>query len=149
MRAIFRRQSVLGGLLLVAFGVFGLVLGASLDMGTARRMGPGFFPRVLSWLLIALGGLIGVQGAMASGGETASRVAWRPLILVTTAVVTFQVLIDRAGLVAATAAVVILGAVAGRGARPAEVGALAVILAVCVAVLFVSVLNLPLPLWGR
>jgi hypothetical protein len=39
-----------------------------------------------------------------------------PLILVTTAVVTFQVLIDRAGLVAATAAVVILGG-AARG-RP-------------------------------
>jgi hypothetical protein len=149
MRNVLRRQNVLGGLLLVAFGVFGLVLGASLDMGTARRMGPGFFPRVLSWLLIALGVLIGVKGAMASGGETASRVAWRPLMLVTTAVVTFQLLIDWAGLVAATAAVVVLGAIAGRDARPVEVGALAVIMAIGVAVLFVYVLNLPLPLWGR
>lgn len=149
MLIVLRRQNVLGGLLLVAFGVFGLVLGASLDMGTARRMGPGFFPRVLSWLLIALGGLIGVQGVMASGGETASRVAWRPLMLVTTAVVTFQLLIDWAGLVAATAAVVVLGAIAGRDARPVEVGALAAIMAICVALVFVHVLNLPLPLWGR
>jgi hypothetical protein len=149
MLHILRRQDVLGGLLLVLFGVLGLALGTSLDMGTARRMGAGFFPRVLSWLLIAIGGLIGVQGAMASDGETASRVTWRPLVLVTIAVVAFQLLIDRLGLIVATASVVAVGAFAGRDARPAEVAALAVIMAACVAVLFVHVLNLPLPLWGR
>src|SRR5512139_668362 len=143
MVRVFQRQNVLGGVLLVAFGVLGLVLGASLDMGTARRMGPGFFPRILSWLLIAIGGAVAAQGALGSDGETATRIAWRPLVLVTTAVVAFQVLIDRTGLVAATAAVVVLGAVAGRGARPLEVGALAVIMAICTAVLFVHVLNLP------
>jgi hypothetical protein len=149
MRNLFRRQNVLGGALLVAFGVLGLVLGASLDMGTPLRMGPGFFPRTLSWLLVALGGVIAAQGIVALDAETATRVVWRPLVLITTAVVAFQLLIDRAGLMAATAAVVVLGAVAGRDARPAEVGALAVIMAICTAVLFVHVLNLPLPLWGR
>jgi uncharacterized membrane protein len=149
MLHILRRQDVLGGLLLVVFGILGLALGTSLDMGTARRMGPGFFPRILSWLLIAIGGVIGAQGVMASGGETASRVTWRPLLLITIAVVAFQLLIDRLGLLAATASVVALGAFAGRDARPAEVAMLAVSLAVCVAVLFVYVLNLPLPLWGR
>lgn len=149
MRTVFRRQNVLGGLLLVAFGVLGLALGASLDMGTARRMGPGFFPRILSWMLIALGGGIAAHGAMVSDAPTATRVAWRPLVLITAAVVAFQLLIDRTGLIAATAAVVGLGAVAGRDARAAEVAALALIMAVCVALLFVYVLNLPLPLWGR
>jgi len=149
MAHFLQRQNVLGGLLLVAFGALGLVLGASLDMGTARRMGPGFFPRVLSWLLIAIGGAIAAQGAVASDGETATRITWRPLVLITIAVVAFQFLIDRAGLIAATAAVVGLGAVAGRDARATEVAALALIMAVCVAVLFVYVLNLPLPLWGR
>src|SRR5512139_656105 len=129
MVRVFQRQNVLGGVLLVAFGVLGLVLGASLDMGTARRMGPGFFPRVLSWLLIAIGGAIAAQGAVASHGETATRITWRPLVLITIAVMAFQFLIDRAGLIAATAAVVSLGAVAGRDARPTEVGILAVIMA--------------------
>jgi hypothetical protein len=149
MPRVLQRQNVLGGLLLVIFGVLGLVLGASLDVGTARRMGPGFFPRVLSWLLIALGGGIAAQGAVASDAATATCIGWRPLALITTAVVAFQVLIDRAGLIAATAAVVGLGAVAGRDARATEVAALAVIMAVCVALLFVYALNLPLPLWGR
>jgi hypothetical protein len=146
---IFRRQNVLGGLLLVAFGILGLLLGTSLDLGTAHRMGPGFFPRVLSWLLIAIGGTLAAQGAMASGGETVTRITWRPLVLVTIAVLAFQLLIDRVGLIAATAAVVGVGAVAGRDARPIEVATLAVIMAACTAVLFVYVLNLPLPLWGR
>ncbi len=149
MARILQRQNVLGGLLLVAFGVLGLILGASLAMGTARRMGPGFFPRILSWSLIAIGGAIAAQGAVASDGETATRVTWRPLVLITIAVVAFQFLIDRVGLIAATVAVVGLGAVAGRDARPTEVGALAAIMAAGVAVLFVYVLNLPLPLWGR
>jgi len=149
MLNVLRRQDVLGGLLLVAFGVLGLVLGASLDMGSARRMGPGFFPGILSWLLIAIGGAIAAQGALASNGETVTRITWRPLVLITIAVMAFQFLIDRVGLIAATAAAVGLGAVAGRDARPAEVAALAVMMAVCVAVLFVYVLNLPLPLWGR
>lgn len=149
MRTVLRRQDVLGGLLLVAFGVLGLVLGASLDMGTPLRMGPGFFPRMLSWLLVALGGVIAAGGVVAADAGTATRIVWRPLVLITVAVVAFQILIDRTGLVAATVAVVVLGAVGGRDARPAEVGALAVIMAICTAVLFVHVLNLPLPLWGR
>jgi hypothetical protein len=149
MLHILRRQDVLGGLLLAVFGILGLAFGASLDMGTARRMGPGFFPKLLSWLLIAIGALIGAQGALAPGGEAASRVTWRPLVLITMAVLAFQLLIDRLGLIVATAAVVALGAVGGRDARPVEVGVLAVILAACTAVLFVYVLNLPLPLWGR
>ena len=149
MRNVLRRQNVLGGLLLVAFGVLGLLLGASLDLGTARRMGPGFFPRILSWLLVALGGCIAAHGAVAADAEAATRIVWRPLVLITTAVVAFELLIDRAGLIAATVAVVVLGAVGGRDARAAEVGALAAIMAICTAVLFVRVLNLPLPLWGR
>jgi hypothetical protein len=149
MIQIFRRQDVLGGLLLVVFGILGLLLGASLDMGTAHRMGPGFFPVALSWLLIAIGGTIAAQGAMASGGEIVTRITWRPLVLVTVAVLAFQLLIDRVGLIAATTAAVGVGAVAGRDARPIEVVALAAIMVACVSVLFVHVLKLPLPLWGR
>jgi hypothetical protein len=135
-------------LLLVIFGVLGLLLGASLDPGTARRMGPGFFPRILSWMLILLGAAIAGAGTTRAG-EPAGALRWRPLILVTAAVMTFGVLIDRIGLIPATAATVALGAFAGRDARPREVAALAVAMAVCAAGLFVYALGLPLPLWGR
>jgi hypothetical protein len=145
---MFQRQDVLGGLLLVGLGVAGLVFGAPLAIGTPRRMGPGFFPMILSWLLIGLGGVVAIGGAVRAGA-TASRIAWRPLILITVAVGAFGALIDRTGLLLATVAVVALSAFAGRDARPAEVAALAVTMAVCTAVLFVYALGQPLPLWGR
>jgi putative tricarboxylic transport membrane protein len=148
MAGVFRRQDVLGGLLLAACGMLGLVLGRSLSIGTARRMGPGFFPSVLSWLLILLG--IGIAGAGAlRAGTPASGVTWRPLILVTAAVIVFSVLIDRAGLLVATAAVVSVAAFAGRDARWPEVATLAVGMAVCAVALFIYALGLPVPLWGR
>jgi putative tricarboxylic transport membrane protein len=83
MGRMFRRLDVLGGVLLVAFGVAGLVFGGPLDMGTTRRMGPGFSPKTLSWLLIGLGSSIAAGGLMRAG-ETATRITWRPVILITT-----------------------------------------------------------------
>ena len=148
MTRIFARQDVLGGLLLVAFGAAGLALGASLEMGTARRMGPGYFPTILSCSLIVLGGAIAVRGALKSG-LPATRVRWRSVVLVTLAAAIFGYLIDRVGLIAATIAVVVLGAYAGRNARPIEVAALAAILAASAVGLFVYGLGQPLPLWGR
>ncbi len=148
MGGVFRRQDVLGGLLLAAWGAAGLLFGRSLNIGTARRMGPGFFPAILSWLLILLGLAIAGAGA-ARGGAPASRVTWRPLILVTTAVLVFGLVIDRAGLMAATAAVISVAAFAGRDARWPEVLTLAGAMAICAAALFVYALGLPVPLWGR
>jgi len=140
------QADILGGLLLAAFGVFGLVFGASLDIGTTRRMGPGYFPKLLSWMLIALGAIVAASGAKARGA-TVSAIVWRPVALVTVAVIVFGVLMDHAGLLLATAAVIAVSAFAGRDARPVEVVALAVAMAVLAAGLFVYLLGLPLPLW--
>jgi len=149
MSNILFRQNVLGGLLLVAFGVLGLALGASLDIGTPRRMGPGFFPRILSWLLIGIGAGISLAGARDATAERVLPSAWRPLAMVTIALLCFQLLIDRLGLVAATVAVVGIAALGGRDARWREVAALAALLALGTVLLFVKALDLPIPLWGR
>jgi hypothetical protein len=140
------QQDILGGVLLAAFGVLGLVFGASLDMGSTRRMGPGYFPKVLSWLLIVLGGLIAAFSVKGSR-EAVTGIVWRPVALITVATAVFGVLMDRAGLILATAGVIILSAFAGRDARLIEVGVLAVTMAVLAAGLFVYLLGLPLPLW--
>lgn len=149
MSHILLRQNVLGGLLLVLFGVLGLALGASLDIGTPRRMGPGFFPRILSWLLVGIGAGIALAGARDRGAERVSAGAWRPLAMVTIALLCFQLLIDRLGLVVATIAVVGIAALGGRDTRWPEVAALAGLLALGAALLFVKALDLPIPLWGR
>ncbi len=149
MSNILLRQNVLGGLLLVIFGVLGLVLGASLDIGTPRRMGPGFFPRILSWLLVALGAGIALAGLRDAAAGRVAPASLRPIVLVTLALLAFQLLVDRLGLVVATLAVVALSALGGRDTRFMEVALLAALLAVGTPLLFVQALGVPIPLWGR
>ena len=58
MPAIRHPKDFLAGLIFVAFGIAAIVLGSGYPLGTAARMGPGYFPRILGILLIVLGGAL-------------------------------------------------------------------------------------------
>ena len=60
----------ISGLIFVAFGVAAIVLGSAYPLGTAARMGPGYFPRILGiGLLIVLGAALVTARAARSKGE--------------------------------------------------------------------------------
>ena len=63
-------RDIWAGALLAAFGVAALIFGADLAMGTARRMGPGYMPYGLAWLLILCGAAVALRGVilLASAG---------------------------------------------------------------------------------
>ena len=46
------------GALFVAIGVGTIILGSRYTLGSAARMGPGYFPRILGILLIVLGAVL-------------------------------------------------------------------------------------------
>ena len=48
-------RDVLAGLLFMAFGAVALVMAQSYAIGTAARRGPGYFPRLLGFLLLGGG----------------------------------------------------------------------------------------------
>ena len=58
------------GALLALTGVFFLVQALNLEIGTAFRMGPGYFPIVLAGLLALLGVIITVQSFVSGPDET-------------------------------------------------------------------------------
>src|SRR4051794_41899814 len=60
-------QDLWAGLLLAAFGVAALIFGADLAMGTARRMGPGYMPYGLAWLLVLIGAAVALRGVVGAG----------------------------------------------------------------------------------
>ncbi|MBM3555408.1 MAG: tripartite tricarboxylate transporter TctB family protein [Alphaproteobacteria bacterium] len=136
-------QDVAAALLFIAFGAVGLYVAWSYPVGTAVRMGPGYVPRLLCWAMIGLGVLVGLKG-LGSSGVRVERWAWFPLILLSLAVLAFAGLIERAGLVAATLALVLIGARAGHEFKFAEVGVLAVFLAIGSVLLFKTGLGLPM-----
>ena len=58
----------MSGAIFVAIGVLGAILSRNYELGTATRMGPGYFPFVLS-VLIALGSQAGAQSVPNSASK--------------------------------------------------------------------------------
>jgi hypothetical protein len=148
MLRLKKPQDLGAGLLFIAFGLIGLYFGRNFAVGTAARMGPGYFPMMLSWLLIAIGAFVAAR-AFATEGPNIAGIRWRSLLSVLAAVGIFAVLIQRWGVAAAIVAVIGLAALATRETRWREVVPLALFMAAfCVAV-FIYGLHQPLPLWGE
>ena len=70
----------------------------------------------------------------------------RACLAVSGSVLTFALLIERAGLLPAVVATVLIAALATRASRPRETFILAVCLAMGIALLFVGLLGQPIPL---
>lgn len=136
-------NDVAAGLLFVCFGAIGLYLGRDYPVGTALRMGAGYVPRGLCWLMVILGSGIALKGVI-SGGEPLARWAWRPLAIVAVSVLLFAFLIESQGLVLATLALVLVSAYAGEDFRWKEMSIVAVVLAAGSVLLFAKGLGLPL-----
>ena len=80
-------------------------------------------------------------------GEKIERWHWRPLLVVSIAVLAFAFLLEPGGLLAATLAIVVIGAFGGPEFRLVESLVLAAGLAVGAIVIFVYGLKLPMPIW--
>jgi predicted MFS family arabinose efflux permease len=145
------RKDVLAGLLFVAVALAGLWLSRDYPIGTALRMGTGYVPRLLCWILLALGTLILVQGLRAGQAEHrisfVASMAWRPVVFVTASLVFFGLTIERLGLVVSILLLIAVGAVAARELRPVETFAAAVVLIILSWGIFILGLGLTIPVW--
>ena len=135
-------KDLLAGLLFVAFGLAFLIVAQAYPLGSARRMGPSYFPVVLSLVLIGIG-LATMARAWLVPGEPVRDIAGKALALVTASIVLFGLLVQGAGLGAAIVALVLLSAAASRRFRPLPVLVLALVLAAFSVLVFVKGLGLP------
>jgi putative tricarboxylic transport membrane protein len=145
------RKDVLAGLLFIAVAALGLWLSRDYPIGTALRMGTGYVPRLLCWLLLGLGVIVLVQGLREaqdarplSAGDIS---ALRPVVFVTASLVIFGLSIERLGLVVSILLLTGVGAVAARGLRPLETLAAAFALIVLSWGIFILGLGLTIPVW--
>jgi putative tricarboxylic transport membrane protein len=135
----------------VIFAVVGLAavgLGREIPMGTATKMGPGYFPTILG-VLLALIGLVLVARALVTGGGAVGRLALLPVACVLGGTVLFGVLVRGTGLVVALVLLVLISAAASRLVRWGQAALLAIGLAAVSALVFVKLLGLPILLVGR
>ena len=139
-------KDLVAGLMFMAWGAVALWLGRKFPVGSAMRMGPGYFPLVLAWLLLGFGFVIGARGAVTEG-ERLEAWYWRPVVMVLLSFVVFAALIDRAGLAPACFLAILIGAYAGRDFRLGETLILSVALTAGAVGLFIYALGLPMQLW--
>ena len=122
------------GLMFAAFGVLALVMGSSLAVGTAIRMGPGYVPRMLSYILIGLGIAIVVRAVIAPG-ESIERFRWKPTTMITLGIIVFALLFERAGLAPALVCLIFLAALGGEEFKLVEtILACVVLTALCIII---------------
>lgn len=134
------------GIMFLTFAAVAVLAARGYAMGSAGRMGPGYFPMALG-IVLGLLGLIIIGRAFVAGDERVGTLQLRPLLVIVVAVCLFGLLIERLGLVVALVTVVVVSAMASREYRPVEVAALAATLAAFSVGVFVYALRLPLTLW--
>lgn len=146
MASIARPKDFCAGLLFVAFGVAAIAIARDYPLGTAARMGPGYFPRLLGILLIVLGAALSLR-ALRGAGPPLPGWRWRPVGIVLLSVVAFGLVLTHAGLVLSTIALIVIASTASREYRFKESLVSAVLLAALAVGVFVLGLKLQLPIW--
>lgn len=137
---------LLTGLLFLALGGFAMIYGSRYSLGTAARMGPGYYPLLASSGLVLLGIVLVVRSFL-QAGERIGAINVRPLALVILGTLAFGLLIDRSGFVVAALLLVFAARLADRGFRPFEVALLALCLVAFTLAIFRYGLGMPLRLW--
>jgi hypothetical protein len=140
-------RDALAGLLFMGLGAAGFAMAQGYKFGTTIDMGPGYFPRVLSLVLIGFGVVTLLKGFRRSvpveGGW-----AWLPLLLLTVSLALFGFLLERVGLVPALAALLFVSARAGHEFKALEVLGLTVVMSILAAAVFIWGLKLPYSLFA-
>jgi hypothetical protein len=135
------------GAIFFAIGVAFAIGARDLEFGTAFRMGPGYFPWLLSIILMLLGTVV-IAGAFTTPGEPLGPIPLRGLLLVLSAPIVFGLTVRKLGLIPAIVLATLISVVASRRSDLRLATLLTAGLTLfCVAV-FSYGLRLPLPLLG-
>ncbi len=133
--------------LFIAFGAFFGINALGLDIGTTFRMGPGYFPLVLSGLLVLLGVVIMVQ-AMRIGSEPLGPIAWRGMAFILPAPIFFGLTVRGLGFVPAIFLTALIAAFASHKMKPLMAIVLAALLTAFSVAVFSYALGLPFQRFG-
>jgi hypothetical protein len=151
------QKDFFSGLLFMAVGVAFAWGATNYSVGTAARMGPGYFPLALGILLAILGAVITFKALVVEteDGEKMGPWAWKPLFFIIAANLVFGLLlgglpslhIPAMGLIAAIYALTFIASLAGEEFKFKEVVILATVLACLSYVAFILLLKLQFAVW--
>lgn len=133
------------GILFIVFGAIGMWVGSELAFGTARNMGPGYFPMIICALIVLIGVIVTAK-SLAFEGPAIERIQFRPIAFILLAICPFLV-IEKTGAIIAAIALIIFAAYGRKDVNLIETLIFAVCTAAFVVIIFVYALGQPMPVW--
>jgi len=139
------------GLMYIVTGAAATWMARDYPFGSALRMGPGYFPIVLSGIMVVFGIYVMAQG-FRNNEKIQGNWSIRALIVLPLSTVIFGYLMEEAGFIPAMVALIPISAAAGREFKWGEIVLLTIGLTIACAAGFIYGLGLPYPLikglWG-
>lgn len=130
------------GLAYFVFTWVGLPIGSALDMG------PGYFPIVLSSILMMFGVVIAFRGFRSTGGTEFGRVPWRAVFMLSIATLLFAMFFDNLGLLPGVFMLCVLSALASSKNSILKAVIVSAVISVFCTAVFGYGIGLPVPIIG-
>lgn len=151
------QKTFFSGIMFTCVGTAFALGAANYNVGSAARMGPGYFPLIVGVLLTLLG-LVVIATSLtghAADGDPVGKIAWKPLGFIIGANLLFGILLaglrsiglPAMGLILAIYALVIVACMAGTNFSMKTSLILATVLAIGSYLTFIVGLNLQFQVW--
>ncbi len=146
---IKNQEDFWAGMMFASFGALAIWLSTDYPMGTASRMGPGYFPTWLGGIMLLLGAIVAVM-ALKTEGPKVTPFAWKPMIMLSVGFLAFGWGVDHIGFIPALFLLSVITAAAGQTFKIVEVLIMTVVLIAGAVGIFIYGIELPFPLfWWR
>lgn len=140
-------KDFISGLLLLAIGIVALYVAQSYRLGTAGRMGPGYFPTMLAIGLAGLGTILMLGAWRSADPVRVDAGSLRAVVFPTLGLIVFGLTLPVAGLVVALALLLGIGVIGSSETRWKEVVFLIIGAIVFAVVVFVHGVGLQVKVW--
>jgi hypothetical protein len=135
-------------LIFMFFGVATMVFAPSYQIGTAARMGPGYFPFAIGGMLTMLGLVISLRSlSWGRGGRKTLSFQTRPAVFVLCSVILFGLLLRPLGLLLSTVILVLISSMASYDFKVRQSILTAFVLLAIILIIFVFFLKFQIPVW--
>ncbi len=134
------------GVLFIATGVLFMVLSRQYNLGTAAKMGPGYFPTILGGLMAALGVLIMLPAFSSKGPEVrVDKMDLKSIVLILVAVAVYGATLPKLGFIVSLFLLIMISSFASHEFKLTTSLISAVVLLVFSWLVFVKGLELQFP----
>ena len=146
--AIRQQKDFWSGVMFFGLGVLFIVWSREYQFGTAQRMGPGYFPTILGYLMAFLGIMVALPGLSKKAPIVkVDRIGWRGLLIVLGAVLIYGLTLLKLGFVISLVLLMVLSSMASDEFNWKETIISTVVLGIFSYLAFVKGLELQFPVW--